>query len=335
MKRVADFLEGKVVFTDAITYKALGMFPVLEAISTKDSLKIWLLEEALKKNAIQITEVGEVGEVPYLSVVNKGPIPILILEGEEFVGGKQNRIANTSILISAHTTVKIPVSCIEAGRWHGRRLHFEAGEAMFRVKGRALAKLTVSKSLKSEGEFRSDQQRVWNEVSYSLREVGAESHTQDFRSAREKVYDRAEEYLKRLHPVQGQVGAIFFGPKGIIGMELLESHDLFGKAFQKVLRSFVFEVLFSQEQVAPKWDQALNWWAKVLDAPVEEFPSVSAGKDIRFEGVDFIGSGLIFEDTLIHLSCLHLENREDSEDLTQGGRASVRERIRRMQRRHS
>ena len=42
---------------------------------------------------------------------------VLFLEGEELVGAKQNRILNTSVLIAAHTKSKIPVSCVEAGRW--------------------------------------------------------------------------------------------------------------------------------------------------------------------------------------------------------------------------
>lgn len=176
--------------------------------------------------------------------------------------GKQNRIANTSILIPANGTVKIPVSCIEAGRWYHTRSQFTAGKAMFRARSHAMAKSTISKSLRLEGDFKSDQQLVWKEVAMSLREVGAESHTQDFISAREKVSDTTEDYLKGLQTVQGQVGAIFLGPKGTISMEILGSSDLFGRAFQKVLRSFVFEVLQFQEPVDPKWDQAIGWWTK-------------------------------------------------------------------------
>lgn len=59
MKRVGDFLDGKVVSTEPVTYKALGMFPILEAISQMDFFKVILLEEALQERTIHITEVGE------------------------------------------------------------------------------------------------------------------------------------------------------------------------------------------------------------------------------------------------------------------------------------
>jgi hypothetical protein len=42
---------------------------------------------------------------------------LLLLDGEELVGAKQNRILNTTVLVDAHVTVTIPVSCVEQGRW--------------------------------------------------------------------------------------------------------------------------------------------------------------------------------------------------------------------------
>jgi hypothetical protein len=42
---------------------------------------------------------------------------VLILDGEELVGAKQNRIVNTTILVAAGAEIVIPVSCVEQGRW--------------------------------------------------------------------------------------------------------------------------------------------------------------------------------------------------------------------------
>jgi hypothetical protein len=60
-----------------------------------------------------ITEVSEAGTVPFLTVANETDRPLLLLDGEELIGVKQNRILNTTVLVTAHTDVTIPVSCVE------------------------------------------------------------------------------------------------------------------------------------------------------------------------------------------------------------------------------
>ena len=61
--------------------------------------------------------MSEQGSVPALRVVNRGLHPILIVDGEELVGAKQNRVVNLAILVAAQSAFTIPVSCVEAGRW--------------------------------------------------------------------------------------------------------------------------------------------------------------------------------------------------------------------------
>jgi len=45
-------------------------------------------------------------------VANGADRPLLLLDGEELIGAKQNRILNTTVLVAAHTEVTIPVSCV-------------------------------------------------------------------------------------------------------------------------------------------------------------------------------------------------------------------------------
>ena len=56
------------------------------------------LDAALASDALSITEVTEGGSVPELKVVNKSDQKILLVDGEELVGAKQNRVLNTTIL---------------------------------------------------------------------------------------------------------------------------------------------------------------------------------------------------------------------------------------------
>ena len=97
------------------TYKNLAIFPVLSTYCL--DLEYLLLDEALSEGLIEVVEVDREGAVPELKVINKSPQMVLILDGEELVGAKQNRIVNTTILIQGNSTLTISVSCVEQGRW--------------------------------------------------------------------------------------------------------------------------------------------------------------------------------------------------------------------------
>ncbi|MBC8461243.1 MAG: hypothetical protein H8D67_24940, partial [Deltaproteobacteria bacterium] len=92
------------------TYKNLAIFPILSTYCL--DLDYLLLDEALTKDFIEVVEVDKEGAVPELKVINKSPQMVLILDGEEVVGAKQNRIVNTTILIQGNSTIVIPVSCV-------------------------------------------------------------------------------------------------------------------------------------------------------------------------------------------------------------------------------
>ena len=62
---------------------------------------------------LQVTEVDESGSVPELLATNTGDEMVLLLDGEELVGAKQNRILNITLLAPAMQDTVIPVSCVE------------------------------------------------------------------------------------------------------------------------------------------------------------------------------------------------------------------------------
>ena len=75
--------------------------------------------------------------MPELSFENPSAEKILLVDGDELVGAKQNRILNLTILVGAGQKVVIPVSCVEQGRWRYRTAEFaSAGRTLF-AKARA------------------------------------------------------------------------------------------------------------------------------------------------------------------------------------------------------
>ena len=83
------------------------------------------LDEALPLG-FAVTEVDAAGSVPELAVDNPLDSHVLLYDGEELVGAKQNRILNVSVLVGARSKTRIPVSCVEQGRWSSRSARFGA-----------------------------------------------------------------------------------------------------------------------------------------------------------------------------------------------------------------
>src|SRR3989304_2882108 len=79
---------------EPVTHGALTMIPILAPLLAEPA---WLmLAEAGER--VRITEVSEAGSVPTLQVTNTADQPLLLLDGEELVGAKQNRILNMTVL---------------------------------------------------------------------------------------------------------------------------------------------------------------------------------------------------------------------------------------------
>jgi len=96
-------------------HENIAVFPLFNPLN--DSPKYLALKEALEKGVLTVKEVNRGGSVPELKVLNKASVPVLLLDGEELAGAKQNRILNTTILLKEDSTTIIPVSCTEQGRW--------------------------------------------------------------------------------------------------------------------------------------------------------------------------------------------------------------------------
>jgi hypothetical protein len=152
VKLLATILTG-----EPITHAALTVIPLLAPdLDDPD----WLtLEEA--GDRARVTEVSEAGSVPFLQVANGVDRPLLLLDGEELIGAKQNRILNTTVLAAAHAEVTIPVSCVEQGRWGYRGRRFTPGDASLYASLRAKKAARVSQSLRAGRGHMADQGEVW------------------------------------------------------------------------------------------------------------------------------------------------------------------------------
>jgi hypothetical protein len=117
---------------EAITHDRMVVFPIFPGPDGKggEVLKYQTLEQAIAAGFVQVTEHGS-ATVPELRLQNTGQTMVLIFDGEEIVGGQQNRVVNTTLLVPAIATFDLPVSCVEQGRWHATSRAFASGESAY------------------------------------------------------------------------------------------------------------------------------------------------------------------------------------------------------------
>src|SRR5260370_24270648 len=160
---------------DPIRHESLTVFPLFT--EPNGQVEYLLSDEAIQAGSVTVQEVSEGGSVPDLLVENRGDTRVVFLEGEELVGAKQNRILNTSVLLPARSKIKIPVSCVERGRWAYKSRHFGSGGRHSPSKLRHTMKSSVSESVLGGTGHRSDQGKVWEEVDTQQATLGVSSET--------------------------------------------------------------------------------------------------------------------------------------------------------------
>ncbi|MBM4322015.1 MAG: hypothetical protein FJ115_00525, partial [Deltaproteobacteria bacterium] len=97
---VSNFLS-KLEFGELKVFKNMGIIPFFTTVN--HGSQYLTLKEALDKRLLTIAEVSQGGSVPELKVVNTAEIPVLLLDGEELAGAKQNRVLNTTILLKENS----------------------------------------------------------------------------------------------------------------------------------------------------------------------------------------------------------------------------------------
>ena len=275
-----------------------GALTVIPLLAPREPEPDWLtLAEA--GAAVTIGEVSAAGEVPALSVVNDADRRVLLLDGEELVGARQNRILNTTVLVAAHATLRIPVSCVEQGRWSYRGKRFDPADASLFASARAKKAARVSASLRERGAHTSDQGEIWRDVARTLDERKVESPTGAMRDFYRRFADDVAATSRALSPQPGQTGAAVSVAGRWVGLDLLAAPGLFARAWATLCSGYAAEGLGLETSPGALDVRALL--ARIAALPIEEAPAVGLGHELRIAAQDAAGAALVVEDRLAHL----------------------------------
>ena len=310
------------------SFENLQITPLLApAPGTADYLT---LAEAQEQGLAVVTEVSESGSVPTLLLENNADQALFLLDGEELVGAKQNRILNLTLLVPAKTKLEIPVSCVEQGRWSHRTEAFESSERAFFSKGRARKAQRVSASLRDSGTRHSDQGEVWDDIGNMMFRMEVDSDTDAIADAFEQFAGSVDQYVAAFSTTETQVGACFVINGKICGLELFDVSDTCSKLMPKLIRSYALDAIEEKQVAAPTASPGINEFIRqVAAAPADSFDALGEGEDLRIHAAAIAGGALAARERVVHLCAFSQEAEAGTID--SGGRmrrASARQRSR-------
>ena len=255
------------------------------------------LDEALPKG-LRITETSESGSVPELVVENPLDARVLLYDGEELVGAKQNRILNVSVLVEAKSRLTVPVSCVEQGRWSRRSASFDAGghvshAQLRRRKVEAQAAQPLARGI-SQGE-------VWEAVEEKAMRMRVSSRT-GASSDIYHAYDRDLRALEGAFPaLPGQCGAIL-GIGHDTCLDLVSRPDAFARLWPKLRAGYLLDALERLDGPATPRGGLEALVSAASEADWSRQRSAGLGEDVRLRGPAVIGSGLELDGELLQLT---------------------------------
>ena len=309
----------------AQSFRNLTLFPLLHPEGAGPA-EYLTLDEALAAGVARVTEVGTGGSVPELRFVNDGDTPVLLLDGEELVGAKQNRVLNLTILVASHDSIVIPVSCVESGRWgYGLAETLSSSPHVMYSRVRAAKASHVSASMRMGRSRRSDQGAVWDDIALCARVLDANAPTSAMQDVYKRHETRIEDYVRGLPWIERQTGAIFAIDGRITGLEVLDRPSTTRRLLPKLVRSYALDAIASRVVLErpPEEQSARDFVAEVAAAETETQDALGLGEDVRLAARGLAGGALVHEGRVVHLGAFRLE-----EEAREGGGGGERSRIR-------
>jgi hypothetical protein len=244
--------------------------------------------------------VSDAGTVPFLKVANGADQPLLLLDGEELIGAKQNRVLNTTVLVAARTELTIPVSCVEQGRWGYRGRQFRLGDASLYASMRARKADDVTRSVRAGRGHHADQGMVWDQVAHLAAQHSVESPTGAMRDFYARYEGEMTAARQALAAQPGQVGALVYIAGRWVGLDLLAGPRLFARAWSRLCASYVADAIGLEAKPHPGLDGSATL-VTLGQTEAEPAPAVGLGAEYRLATPSLSGAALVAEQRVAHV----------------------------------
>jgi len=283
-------------------FRNVSIYPLF--METKAVVDHLVLKEALEQELVVIREIDEGGHVPQLVVANNGEKPVLILDGEELFGAKQNRVLNTTVLLRKKSSTIIPVSCTEQGRWHYESKTFKDSGYIMSPRIRGVKNRSVQESLQRSGDYRSDQGAVWGGIQEQAVNFSIQSPTGAMRDIHEARKADVSDYEGHFPCLEAQKGIFVTIGGHVVGMDMVTHGPSYAILHGKLVKSYLMDAILQETEASNTFDKAKaqQFIDDIAECQVNRYKSVSHGWDLRYEGRRLFGSALEYRNGLVHMA---------------------------------
>ena len=337
--RTAPTVPSTITPDNPVTLGGLAIVPLRSnrLIKKKHSVKMGVRQ--LDKAGVEIRELDGHGSVPMLHAENHTKHHVLFIEGDQLIGAKQNRVCNSTVLLYPKSKARIPVSCVEEGRW--RHISRTFGSSKYHASPSLRRKLSKTKesSRRASGgqqQHSADQSLVWQHVCSFSQQAGVQSQTKAMQEVYEAHEVRLQEHLKENSAIENSKagskaqftvtdcpnaihGWILQTPDDGISIDIFGSPKLCRLAWRRIIGSAAMEAMIYQNRSSrhpsratdsatshPKINlrkpKAVRKLIKaVQNVTLEKVTPVAAGFEQRIVNSELSGSYMTLENRLVHL----------------------------------
>ena len=234
---VREFLDS-VSVGEPLSYEQLALYPLWRKEAAP--FPCITLDEAMATDSFQVKEIDG-GTVPLLLVVNGTGERVFLLDGEELVGAKQNRILNLSLLVERSSELKVPVSCVEQGRWSFMDTNTMRASNLSHPRLRHDKAQQVHESMRARMSYESDQGQVWESVREVLSQAAVDSPTAALEDVFEKKRATLDGYASALACPKEAVGVAAVIAGRFVCADIFASAGMLASLWKKLVQSYALD----------------------------------------------------------------------------------------------
>lgn len=253
-----------------------------------------VLEEALS-GGLKIME-QKCPDVPEVDIENNTGSEVLIVFGEYLLGGGQNRQVAANIYLEKGFKGKLPVRCIQRGRWNpgsGKEFKEYGGYAP------TVTKMGTRLKHNAQGE-------VWGSIDDIAERTQTFSNTSDLSEIYDKQKESLEEYTAQFAQLPDQVGlvaVIGLNGKKMFVADIFDSYATLQKHYAGLIRAHALEARGRPvDKIEISKDEVNEFLSEFMKASLEDPKHISLGTDYTLSSGDSTGTTLISKEKIRYAS---------------------------------